>query len=213
MPSPPPEPAAQLLDQQPTSQPYGASGESPPNSIPPSPTSQALGRAGVAQYPHEFNWQDGLPSAALGGVCGAVLALMPLISLLFPLWMAATGAFAVAFYRRRSHISSISAGVGARLGVLAGTIGFLPFALVVAVEFLFMARSGMMREIFSRVSTSSPDPEVQQNIQQFLAWIQTPQGAAVAVVGALVFCFVGFLVLGTIGGAIWASMTRKPEQS
>jgi ABC-type sugar transport system permease subunit len=137
---------------------------------------------------------------------------MPLISLLFPLWMAATGAFAVVFYRRRRHASWIPAGVGARLGVLAGAIGFLPFALVVALEFLFMSRTGMMREIFSRVSTSNPDPEVQQRMQQMVAWLQTPQGAAIAVVGALVFCFVGFVVLGTLGGAIWANMTGKREQ-
>jgi hypothetical protein len=49
-------------------------------------------------------------------------------------------------------------------------------------------------------------------MQQMVAWLQTPQGAAIAVVGALVFCFVGFVVLGTLGGAIWANMTGKREQ-
>ena len=159
--------------------------------------------------PSRFDWTQALPSAALGGVCGAVLALMPIVSLLFPLWMAATGVFAVAFYRRRKRAAWIPGGAGARLGALAGTIGFVPFAVVVALEFLFMARTGMMKEVFSRMSTSSPDPEVQQQMQHIAAWLQSPQGAAVAVVGALVFCFLGFLVLGTIGGAIWASLTGK----
>lgn len=125
--------------------------------------------------------------------------------------MAASGAFAVAFYRRRKRAAWVPAGFGARLGALAGTIGFIPFAVVVALEFLFMARSGMLKEVFSRFSATSADPQAQQQMQQIAAWLQTPKGAAIAVVGALAFCFIGFLLLGTIGGAIWASITGKRD--
>lgn len=161
--------------------------------------------------PEQFDWTQGLPSAALGGICGAVLtlALMPLVSILFPFLMSAPGVFSVGFYRRRKRIPWIPGGVGARLGVLAGAIAFVPFAVVVAVEFLIMARSGMMKDVLSKINTSSPDPGVQQQMQQFIAWIQTPQGASLALVGGLVLCFLGFLVLGTIGGAVWASITGK----
>ena len=48
-------------------------------------------------------------------------------------------------------------------------------------------------------------------MQQFVTWLQTPQGAAVAAVCMLIFAFLGFLVLGTIGGAVWAAATGKRE--
>jgi hypothetical protein len=173
-------------------------------------TSNARHAAATAvALPDQLDWTEALPSAALGGVCGAVLSLLPLVSLLLPLWMAATGAFAVGFYRRRKRAPLVPAGFGARLGALAGTIGFVPFAVVMALEFLFMARTGMMKEVFSRMSTTNADPQVQQQLQQIAAWLQSPQGAAFAVVAALAFCFLGFVLLGTIGGAIWASTTGK----
>ena len=158
-----------------------------------------------------FDWQYALPAAALGGVCAAVLALLPIISVFFPLWMAASGAFAVAFYRRRKRAAWVEAGDGARLGALAALIGFLPFALVVALEFLFLARQGMMKEVFGRMSATSADPEVQQQMQHILAWLQTPRGAAIAVIGSLAIAFVLFVVLGSIGGAIWAAITGRRD--
>jgi hypothetical protein len=123
--------------------------------------------------------------------------------------MAATGAFAVMFYRRRRHALAVSGSVGAKLGALAGTIGFVPFSLIVALEFLFMSRNGMLHDVFGRMVTSNADPQAQQQMQQVITWLQTPQGTAIAVVGALAFAFAGFLVLGTIGGAIWASVTKR----
>ncbi|MBV8206082.1 MAG: zinc ribbon domain-containing protein [Acidobacteria bacterium] len=158
-----------------------------------------------------LDWTDALPSAALGGACGAALALIPLTSLVFPVWMAATGAFAVSFYRRRRRVPWVAAGTGARLGALAGVIGFVPFAIGFAIQFLWLQRSGMLREYFSHINTANPDPAVQQRMQQFVTWLQTPQGAAVAAVCMLIFAFLGFLVLGTIGGAVWAAATGKRE--
>lgn len=185
----------------------------PSDAAPGYPQVPAQTYSGSSGSSRAFDWTQALPSAALGGVCGAALSLLPLLLIAFPLWMASTGAFAVTFYRRRRHISFIPAGVGARLGALAGTIGFVPFALVLAVQFLLAQRTGVMREYFSHVSTGNPDPEVQQRLQHFVAWAQTPQGAAVLAVAALVFAFVGFLVLGTIGGAVWASITGKKNQA
>lgn len=161
--------------------------------------------------PDDFNWQHGLPSAALGGVIGALLAVVPILVYVFPLWMASTGAFAVTFYRRRRNQRTIRGGVGARLGVLAGAIGFVPCAIVLAIEFLVMSRTGMLREAFQHATVNSGDPQVQQQMQQFFTWLQTPQGAATMVVGVLVFCFLGFIILGAVGGALWASMTGKRE--
>lgn len=174
-------------------------------------SAEGPGSRPALSIPEQLDWTQALPSAALGGICGAVLtlALMPLVTLLFPLLMSSPGVFSVGFYRRRKRIPWVPGGIGARLGVLAGAIGFVPFAIVVAVEFLIAERSGMMKEMMGKINISSPDPSTQQQMQHLIAWLQTPQGAAIAVVGALVFAFVGFLVLGTIGGAVWASMTGK----
>ena len=144
---------------------------------------------------------------------GALLSVVPILIYIFPLWMASTGAFAVSFYRRRRNLASVRGGVGARLGALAGAIGFVPCALVLAIEFLVMSRTGMLHDALQHANVNNADPQVQQQMQQMMAWVQTPQGSATVVVAVLVFCFLGFVILGAIGGALWASMTGKQEKN
>ena len=127
--------------------------------------------------------------------------------------MFASGTLAVANYRRREKLKWLAGGIGARLGALAGTIGFAIYALVFAVDILLLRSNNyrqMLSQMIAKMAERNPDPQV----QQMLRWFLTPQGLATLVTTSLLFLFLGFLLLGTFGGALWAALTgRRPHES
>jgi hypothetical protein len=103
--------------------------------------------------------------------------------------------------------------MGMKIGALTGLFGWLLNAMVTALTFVVARSSGdmrqMMEEQMKKQAASSPDPKVQQAMQQIIGWISTPQGMATMLVLILIFMGVIFLFITAAGGALGASMTGR----
>jgi hypothetical protein len=157
-----------------------------------------------------IDWHHGLPAAAMAGVTAGVLSALPLLSLGFFIWMLAGGAVAVVLYRRRAGTPVITGGMGARLGAVSGLFGFGSFAVLLSV--FLLGRSSEMRELLRRMleeaASRNPDPQAQQIAQRMM----TPEGLALLVTLTLVLFCAAFLILGSLGGALGATMgPREPR--
>jgi hypothetical protein len=159
------------------------------------------------------NWRHALPSAAAAGFAMAVATMLPLLSSFFPLWMLGGGWLAVNMYARRTSLLLLPANIGAKVGALAGLLGFVFFAiftsayLTVATLILHQGEQirSTLRSVLEQAAANNHDARAQALAQ----WMQTPQGLAF-VVGFSMFLFlVAFLLLSSAGGIFAASMARK----
>lgn len=157
-----------------------------------------------------IQWSQALPSAALAGLIAAVLMFIPLGG--FGLGMAAAGVLAVIFYRRRNPAGEITAGTGARLGAVSGTLGFGVFAVFTAIELLVFHRGGELRaamlEAIQQSAARSSDPQA----QQLLDYLKSPAGMALMMGVGLMVMFVVFLIFSSLGGALGAVLLRRKNR-
>jgi len=143
----------------------------------------------------------------------AVACLLPVVSLLFPVWMLAGGWFAVVLYRRRSSFPLLSAAVGSKIGALAGLLGFAFFALFtslyLAIATLVLHQGeqirAMLRSVLDQAAAKNSDP----GAQAILQWVQTPEGLALAVVFSLFLFLLAFLLFSIAGGMFAATVGRR----
>lgn len=94
--------------------------------MPPHPA--ALAQLGQVAWSRA--WRAANLAAGLGALAALILMLatgVPQLALLA--WMLGGGMLAVVIYRRQ-HLSSITAGMGARLGAMAGLMGFVIFGWI-----------------------------------------------------------------------------------
>lgn len=167
--------------------------------------------------PHALDWHVGLAAAAVGGVAAGVASVIPVISIGCCLWMLGGGALAVSFYRRRRPFSEVTAGMGARLGAVAGVLGFFIFASLTAmrlfVEVVLLHLGPRireeMRQIMEQSAARNPDPQVQAMVQ----WMTSPQGFATMVTVGMVMFFLAFVIFSSAGGALGASLFGKRERA
>lgn len=170
--------------------------------------------AGVSLPDHPggtaIQWSNALPSAALAGLIAAFLMFIPLGA--FGLGMIAAGVLCVLFYRRRNPISNLTPGMGARLGLVSGTLGFGIFAIFSAVGTLVFHTGGQLRaamlEAIAQSAARSSDPQAQQIIE----YLKTPPGLALMMGLSLGVVLVAFLILSSLGGAIGAAMMRRRDR-
>ena len=162
------------------------------------------------------NWRHALRSASTAGLAMAVACLLPVVSLLFPLWMLAGGWFAVDLYRRRLSFPLLSAAVASKIGALAGLLGFAFFALFtatyVAIATLILHQGeqirATLRSVLDQAAAKNPDPSTQAIVQ----WVQTPEGLALAVVFSLFLFLLAFLLFSIAGGLFSATVGRRKLQ-
>lgn len=166
-----------------------------------------LGHAPRARAWWSANLAAGL--GALGALLIAVVTGLPQLG--FLAWMLGGGMLGVIIYRRRQHLAYITSGMGARLGAMAGLMGFVIFGLLSLVQMLAMRGSGQLQAALEQAlkasAARSGNPEAQQMVQQFL----TPEGMRTLIVLGIVLMLVLFLALSTVGGAIAAALTGKKE--
>jgi hypothetical protein len=148
--------------------------------------------------------------ALLSGVGAAILTAIPIVSVGCCLWMLGAGALAVNLYRRRMPGTVITPGMGMKIGALTGLCAWLLNAVVTALSFVLGHTSGDMRQVMEeqmrKQMGNTPDPKMQQAMQQIVNWISTPQGMATMIVLVLVFMGVVFLFVTAAGGALGASL-------
>jgi hypothetical protein len=153
-------------------------------------------------------WRAVFPRAAASGLLLAILVTVagaPLLLVVIPPVCAAI----VAVWYARSEKTQVTAGMGARIGAITGFFGFLFQALIFGA--IFLAKPSEMKAIFHKqlqeAIARNPNPQAQAMAEKLL----TPEGIlAVALLGLAMF-FVFYLILGSLGGAIGSSFTRKKQ--
>ena len=168
------------------------------------PTLRPLGLYGA--------WRAANLAAGLGALACLIIAVVTgLPQLGFMLWMLGGGMLAVLIYRRRQHLGPMTAALGARLGAMAGLMGFVIFGLLSLVQMLAMRGTGQLQATLEQAlkasAARSGNPEAQQMVQQFL----TPQGMRTLLVLGILLMLVLFLALSTLGGAIAGMLSSKKE--
>jgi zinc ribbon protein len=188
----------------------------PPEVLPPEgPNEQAgpsLPQPASASFPEipgrtAILWSQALPGAALAGLIATIgIFLGPGM---FGVGMLVAGFLSVALYRRRLKYVWITNGMGAKLGAAAGAIGSGLFTLVTAVGILVFHAGDKLREAaiqaIDQAAARNPDPKAQEMLQQ----LKTPDGLVLVVSLGMLFTFVLFVLLSSLGGVIGAASLRK----
>ena len=143
-------------------------------------------------------------AALQAGVLGVMANVIP-----FGLGMVLTGILAALLYHRAST-GTLRGGKAARLGAMAGAVAFAASALLTVLLVVLLHAQQQFRDIMMKAveqGIANPsDPEV----QGFLQWLQTPQGFAFCMVGALLFSMLFSAVGGAIGSMLFRDRNRPP---
>jgi hypothetical protein len=157
-----------------------------------------------------LRWKLALRPCAVAGLVASVSIALRLV---FPVALLAAGLLAVGLYRRRIPGIPIKAGVGAQLGAVSGLICFGILGAFVSVALLTTDIGPKIREqVFEamrQAAARSTDPQVQAAMETF----KTPQGFVVFMAFALVFLFLLFVVLASIGGAVGAAVLSRRDKT
>lgn len=176
-----------------------------------SPSSSSASQAASTYDRQQLNWRKALPATFKAGVAMGLATFI--LATLFPVWIVGGGWLAVGLYRRGIFARELAAAAGAKLGAVAGLLGFAFFAIVnsitVAVKIFVLHQGPQLRSLLmatlEQAASRNPDPRVQPMMQ----WIRTPEGMAFLIITGMVLLFVAFLVLGSLGGLVGASLNRK----
>jgi hypothetical protein len=125
--------------------------------------------------------------------------------------MFAAGFLCVVLYRRRCPATHLTAGMGARLGALTGTLGFGVLAVMLALWTAFRSgkeiHDGLLNYIQQYAARSS-DPHMQQVLELF----NTPEGFTFIMILTLIMTLVAFTMFSSLGGAIGAFLLHRKER-
>ena len=137
----------------------------------------------------------------------ALAWVVPFLS--FFIWMGIAGLAGVLLYRRRVPEANPTAGMGARIGALAGTLGFGVFVLFMALQMLVMHGTGQLREVMQQVLQQAASQNADPRAQEVLQRLTSPEGMALMITLVLLLAFLAFLLFSSLGGALGAYLIRK----
>jgi uncharacterized RDD family membrane protein YckC len=204
--------------------PSGAPDEIQPSVFPVGPAAPPAGK---------IDWRQGARSAALAGLLLALaIFLVSLIAvavglilhlgqgpigllLLLGSWacMLAAGAAAVWVYRRRHPETAVSTGMGARLGIASGLLGFLFYSVPQAIRLALFYSGAAIRETMQKAveqsAAQSADPRAQEMMRNFMS----PGALAAIFTFLVVLFFLVFLVFSSLGGVIGAAIWGDRQSS
>ncbi|HWC18115.1 MAG TPA: hypothetical protein VG498_13930 [Terriglobales bacterium] len=158
------------------------------------------------------NWKQARKAAAIAAVLMTVGAIVRPLNLIFPLWMLVGGWLAVSLYRRRTSTLFVPVVTGAKLGALAGVLGFfyvtVLLATVSAVEIFVFKRGEELRALLRAQidQAAASNPASAQALSQLM---QSPEGVATLVISLMFVSFMLFLLLSCAGGIFGASFSRQ----
>jgi hypothetical protein len=170
----------------------GAEGQSP-RDLEAFPTTPHV--SPVASIP----WSNALPACALAAAIAAVLMALGFMAPF--LAVVGAGFLAVGFYRRRNPGVLIKAGAGARLGAVSGLLCFGMSAVLEALAAMLHKGAVLrdkMLEAIQQAGSHTTDPQA----VAMLDYLKSPAGMAAMMVFVLIFAFVAFVVLSSLGGAL-----------
>ncbi len=148
-------------------------------------------------------------SALVAGMLAAVGTSIPIIPLAM-LCMFASGGLAVTLYRRRVGHIRVTPWMGARLGLMAGGLGFGLLALLSTFRLFAASERTQLRAAFrdkmQETLTSAADPDVRRAMEQFRGYIATDHGLVLVVLICLGVAAVVFLLFSALGGALGAAV-------
>jgi hypothetical protein len=126
------------------------------------------------------------------------------------LCMFASGGLAVTLYRRRAGYSTVTTWMGAKLGLLAGGLGFGLLGLLSSFRLLAASERtelrGAFRDKMRDAMNSTADPDVRQALEQFRGYIATDHGLVTMVMIFLGIAAVFFLAFSALGGMLGATL-------
>jgi hypothetical protein len=155
----------------------------------------------------ELHWSEARQAALLAGLLEALFALFGFWFIGIPV----AAFFSVAFYKRRVIGASLNPGLGARLGLISGAVGFVIFALLGSVEMLLShTGAGLRAEVVKQLEEKAAQYPAQA--QQALEYLKSAQGWGFIVALYTIFTLIAFLLLSTIGGAVAGSVLGKKDR-
>ena len=157
--------------------------------------------------PPALQWRKAIQPAALAGIFAAFAMAIPGGPL--GLGMLAAGALAVLLYQRRVPGRTLTRGLGARLGALAGLVGFVFFAGASSLEILvFKSDNELRSSLFSAIDQAvarSTDPQAREMVERF----KSPEGLAIILVLALLVVGIASVGCASLGGALGAWFVQR----
>jgi hypothetical protein len=149
-----------------------------------------------------------MPGAALAGLLlsiGLTVRYAPPF-----LVMMAAGGLAAGMYARRSQ-KPMTPGLGARVGMLAGLVGWIAIGIVFLLELTLGGGRlmEMLRQAIKQQIADNPDPRA----QEILGTLTSPGGMVTVVTVGMLLFLITALVCGAIGGAAVAAFFRKKGRS
>ena len=158
---------------------------------------------------NEIIWRPALSSALAAGLLAAVGTSIPIVPLAM-LCMFAWGGLAVTLYRRRSGYRTVTPWMGAKLGALAGGLGFGLLSILSAFRLFAASERVELRDAFREKMqdsiSSATDPDVRQAMEQFRNYISTDHGLILVMLFFLVVAALFFLLFSALGGALGAAL-------
>lgn len=185
-----------------------------PVTPPPPAPAWAQPEATFPSPPGAIQWHSAWKSALLLGIGAAALFIIsaPVIQVLAFVWIGVAGFFTARFYLRNVARTAITPGMGMRLGALTGLFGALPIAVMSLASFAAIRSNHELRQTVEdqmrRQMPANPDPRMQEMMQNMLAWVGTPRGAATMAL----FLVLVFVVLSAAGGVLGASLSGRRHQ-
>ena len=182
--------------------------------VPPEPVETlpgpGLADGEIAPAATRLVWPQAFYAALMGGVFSALV--MNFLGGLLGLGFIGGGVVAVYAYRRRVPGAVLSLGSGAKLGAVSGLLGFVVFGVLLTLEVLLKHAGGKFYEmIFESLNQTArnSDPQIQQQMQDMIQQLNTPEGFAVLMIFMCIVVCLIFVFFSVLGGAIGSSMTRR----
>lgn len=172
------------------------------------PAPPALPTSAPEPPPIGFHNGPAVRIALLAGVLSIVVSALtgqlPLLRVLAPLWLVATGFLAVFLYRRRTG-QRLSALSGAHLGWICGIFGFVIVTIILTIFAVALSEPAFVSAMQEQLKDhGTPESDVAQ-VRQVIEALRTPAGIA----SALLTSFVLFTLLPAFGGLLGAKLLDR----
>jgi hypothetical protein len=159
--------------------------------------------------PATIQWSRVFGPVAMAGLIAFLL--VPFFFGVFGLGMILAGILTVVFYHWRAPGTSLTPGIGLRLGALSGLFGFLLLSFFV-VSAIALSGWSQLRLTMQQAIARSPQASEPQS-RQILELIQNQQGLTALVTACMIVAFLIMVVLTSLGGGIGAFLLRrKPRE-